>query len=132
MAAAVEVAAVQEVAPAEAGVEVLNAEVNAEVGQVNQQAEAEVQSQAELIAAEWAELSPKVASAISELLGDVDKKTTSLKKMRRRLAEHLGLGKKGLELHVEAVSSLLVAAMHKASAGVTPAASEHPPRPETQ
>jgi hypothetical protein len=79
-----------------------------------------VLSNEESIAAEWAELSPRVAAEISERIHGVNQKTTSLKKMRRMLSEHLGLGKKGLELHIEAVSVLIASAVQEVTAAGQP------------
>ena len=79
-----------------------------------------VLSDEESIAAEWAELSPRVAAEISERIHGVNQKTTSLKKMRRMLSEHLGLGKKGLELHIEAVSVLIASAVQEVTAAGQP------------
>ena len=57
--------------------------------------------------AEEASCAAKVKAAIAELLPDKDTSHVTLRKFRRMLASHLGLGKKGLEGKAEEVNSLI-------------------------
>ena len=54
-------------------------------------------------------------AAIEELLKDVDRETVTLRKFRRQVASHLGLGRKGLESKADAVNALIKEAIAQQS-----------------
>ena len=58
---------------------------------------------------------PKVQAAIEELLKDVNRETVTLRKFRRQVASHLGLGKKGLEGKADEVNVLIKEAIAQQS-----------------
>lgn len=64
---------------------------------------------------------PKVKAAVEDLLQQVCAETVTVRKFRRQVASHLGLGKKGLEDKAEEVNAIIKEALSKHSEGETSA-----------
>ncbi len=87
-----------------------------------EEAAAEVPGAHELVAGSagaaaegFGEDASKVQAAIDELLQTVNCQTVTIRKFRRQVASHLGLGKKGLEAQAESVNAMIKSTLAKQS-----------------